>query len=41
MTGNEDDIGVSLGDASRDRADARTRHELDADLGARVDLLRS
>ena len=39
MTGNQDDIGVGLGDASRDRADARARDELDADLGARVDLL--
>ncbi len=39
VAGDEDDIGVRLGHARGDRADAGFGHELDADLGARVDLL--
>jgi hypothetical protein len=39
MAGDEDDVGVGLGHARGDGADAGLGHELDADLGARVDLL--
>ena len=34
-----DVVGVSLGDASRDRADAELRDQLDADCRARIDAL--
>ena len=36
---DQDHVGLGLGDAGGDRADARARHQLDADPGLRVDLL--
>ena len=39
MPRNQDHIGLGLGHAGRDRADARRRHQLDSHLAARVDLL--
>ena len=39
MTGNDDVVGVGLGDARGDGADAATGDELDADGGARVGAL--
>ena len=37
--GDGDMIGARLGDAGRDRADADLAHQLDADIGRRVDVL--
>ncbi|MPL60913.1 hypothetical protein SDC9_06477 [bioreactor metagenome] len=39
MARDQDDVGLRLRHARRDRADARRRHQLHRDLGARVDLL--
>ena len=39
MAGDQDHVGLGLGDACRDGADAGARHQLHADLGGRVDLL--
>ncbi len=36
MAGDEDDIGVGLGDARGDGADADFRHQFDVDAGLRV-----
>ena len=39
IAGDQDGVGLGLGHAGRDRADARLRHQLDGDAGARIDLL--
>ena len=39
VAGNGDVIGMGLGNAGRDRADADLRHQLDRDPGVRVDVL--
>ncbi len=39
MAADKDDVGVRLGDAGGDGADAGLGHELHANTGARVDLL--
>ncbi len=39
MAGDQDDVGLGLGHAGRDRADTGAGDQLDADLGLRVDLL--
>jgi hypothetical protein len=39
MAGDEDHVGMRLGDARRDRADARRADQLDADPRARIDHL--
>ncbi len=39
VAGDDDEVGVGLGDARGDRADAAAGDQLDADGGARVDAL--
>ena len=39
MAGDQDDVGLRLRDARRDRADAGARDEFHADAAVRVDLL--
>ena len=39
VAGNGDMVGAALGDAGGDRADADFRHQLDRNVGARIDVL--
>ncbi len=39
MAGNQDDIGLGLGDPGGNGADAATRHQFHADFGGGIDLL--
>ena len=39
VAGDQNHVGLGLGHAGGDRADARARHQFHADLGLRVDLL--